>query len=64
MDCELHKQLVSGCGKRAWRRQELAVMGSCQGPDFQSRVIDTGFKGSCGDEWKSDLSVIFDARYL
>jgi len=36
VDCELYKQLVSGCRKRAWRRQELAVMASCQGPDFQS----------------------------
>ena len=64
VDCELHKQLVSGCRKRAWRRQELAVMASCQGPDFQSWVIDTGFKGFRGDEWKSDLSVIFDAQGL
>lgn len=39
-------------------------MASCQGPDFQSWVIDTGFKGFCGDEWKSDLSVIFDAQGL
>jgi len=62
VDCALHKQMASGCRSRASRRQELAVMASCQGPDLQSWVIHTGFQGFCGDEWKSDLSVIFDAR--
>jgi hypothetical protein len=64
VDNELHERLVSGTGKRAWRRQELSVKAVSQGPDMQSWVIDARHKGDYCDEWEPDLSVIFDAQGL